>query len=77
MSVSMENSLETRVAVLERQVAELRALLANGGRAKDWRRTVGMFSGDEVMKRITDYALAYREKDRAKARRRSRKRKRP
>jgi hypothetical protein len=72
----MEQSLEKRVAVLEDQVAELRSLVGTGRRVKDWRRTVGMFSGDEVMKRITDYALAYREKDREKARRgRSQKRK--
>jgi hypothetical protein len=30
----------------------------------DWRRSIGMFSGDEVMKRIDDAALAYRQADR-------------
>ncbi len=33
-------------------------------RKKDWRRTIGMFSGDPVMKRIDEAALRYREADR-------------
>jgi hypothetical protein len=65
-----QQKLEERVAALERQVAELRAALANGARQKDWRRTIGMFTGDEVMKRIDAGALAFREADRRKARRR-------
>jgi hypothetical protein len=63
-------SLEERVAVLEQQVADLRAVVANGRRPKDWRRTIGMFAGDEVMKRIFDEALKLREQDRQRARRR-------
>lgn len=58
-------SLEDRVAALEQQVASLTA-------APDvdqaWRRTFGMFAGDEVMKRILDGALAYREADRRRTR---------
>lgn len=65
----VEPTLEERVAILERQVAELKAAQANGTQEKDWRRTIGMFSGDEVMKRIDEEALKYREKDREKARR--------
>ena len=65
-----QRSLEDRVAALERQVADLRTALTNGHRPKDWRRTVGMFAGDEVMKRILDQALKFREKDRERARRR-------
>jgi len=65
-----KSSLEQRVAALEREVAELKAAAANGSAKKDWRNTIGMFSGDEVMKRICDYALQYREKDREKARKR-------
>ncbi len=47
------------------------ALLAvvQTGRDKDWRRTLGMFTGDELMKRIDDQALKYREADRKKSRR--------
>jgi hypothetical protein len=65
-----EPTLEERVAALEQQVRELREALANGTYQKDWRRTIGMFAGDEVMKRIFDEALRYREKDRERARRR-------
>lgn len=69
-------ALEERVAALEQQVTELRALLTNGSRPKDWRRTVGMFTGDEVMKRIDEQARKYREADRLKARRRQAKKRR-
>ena len=68
----MAQSLEKRVAALEQQVAELKAALANGNgpREKDWRRTIGMFTGDKVMREIFDEAMKIREKDREKARRR-------
>lgn len=73
-----EPSMEERIGVLERQVAELQAALRGGGGggggppAKDWRRTVGMFAGDEVMKQIDEEARKFREADRQsqKARRR-------
>jgi hypothetical protein len=61
--------LETRVAAVERQLAEIQRKL-NNGQDKDWRKTAGMFTGDEVMKRIFENALRYREADRRKARRR-------
>jgi hypothetical protein len=63
-------TLKERVASLEQQVAELQVTLTNGSRPKDWRRTIGMFGNDEMMQRIFDYALEYREKDRERARRR-------
>jgi hypothetical protein len=59
-----QRALEQRVADLERKVAELEAAMANGTQKKAWRRTIGMFSGDEVMKQIGAEALKYREKDR-------------
>lgn len=62
-------TLEQRVAALERQMAELRNTESPVVRAKDWRRTIGMFDGDEVMKRILDEALKYREQNRKEARR--------
>jgi hypothetical protein len=55
--------LEQRVAELEKEVAALKAALDN---RKDWRRTVGMFAGDEVMKRIDEEGRKIREAERRK-----------
>lgn len=60
-------TIEQRVAALERQMAALQS--EPKPRTKDWRRTIGMFDGDEVMKRILDEALKYREQNRREARR--------
>jgi hypothetical protein len=60
----MSTNLEERVAALEQQVSTLLAAQSNGGREKDWRRTLGMFTGDEVMRAIDEEALRYREEDR-------------
>jgi activator of HSP90 ATPase len=57
-------SLKERVASLEKQVEELQATILSKPRKKDWRRTIGMFTGDEVMKRIDEEARKYREADR-------------
>ena len=63
-------TLEERVARLEKRLDEL----AQGGPAngysppKDWRRTVGMFKGDPIMKEIIDEALRMREEERRRAR---------
>jgi hypothetical protein len=65
-----QRELEARVAAVEKQLAEIQATLRNGHQVKDWRRTAGMFTGDEVMKRIFENALRYREADRRKVRRR-------
>lgn len=63
------STLERRVARLE----EIVACLQNGTRReKDWRRTIGMFAGDEVMKQIEEEGRKVREADRTKARRRRR-----
>ena len=62
-------TLEQRVAILERQVAALSQSEPSNVPAKDWRRTIGMFDGDEVMKRILDEALKYREENRKAAKR--------
>ena len=43
-------TLAERVAALEKQVGAL--LAASLGRAKDWRRTRGAFTGDDLMKQV-------------------------
>ena len=60
-------TLEERVSTLEKELAELRAVVANGQGEKDWRSTIGMFAGDDVMRQIFEEALKYREADRRKA----------
>jgi hypothetical protein len=62
-----QRKLEDRVAALEKQVAELKAGLANGARPGDWRSTIGMFTGDEIMRQVFEEALKIREADRRKA----------
>jgi uncharacterized small protein (DUF1192 family) len=71
-----QTTLEERVATLESEITALKSPLAKQRRQKDWRRTLGMFGDDEVMKRIFDAALAYREADRTRARRKYAKRQR-
>jgi hypothetical protein len=61
-------TIEERVAALERQVG---ALLANDngrGRMKDWRRTRGAFTGDELMKQVFAEGRKIREGERKRAR---------
>jgi hypothetical protein len=58
-----------RVQVLERQVAELKAEVERPKAPKDWRSTIGMFAGDEIMKQIDEEGRRIREKDRELARR--------
>ena len=65
-----KNNLEQRVALLEAEVASLKATLERVQRPKDWRRTIGMFAGDDMMKQIDEEARKIREADRARARRR-------
>jgi hypothetical protein len=66
-------TLEDRVKALETQVG---ALLANrtSGRAKDWRRTRGAFTGDELMKQIFVEGRRFRAAERKASKPRSRKR---
>ena len=60
-------TLEQRVAELERLVDKLMEGSDRSTQEKDWRRTVGMFDGDEVMKKIIDEGHRIREEDRKKA----------
>lgn len=66
-----EGSLEDRVAALEEQVERLSRRLLPGQKEpppKDWRRTIGMFAGDEVMKEIDEEGKRIREEDRKRTR---------
>lgn len=57
-------TLEERVAALEKQVGDLLADKAGAGRAKDWRRTRGAFTGDELMKQVFEEGRKIRAADR-------------
>jgi hypothetical protein len=63
-------SVEERISSLERTVAQLVQSRETASRAKDWKRTVGMFSGNELMKEIDAAGQKIREEDRQRVRRR-------
>lgn len=63
-------TLEQRVARLEAQMRVMVSGRADEGTAvpnKDWRRTVGMFRNDPVMKEIIEAGRRIREEDRQQA----------
>ena len=64
-------SVEERISALERTVAQLVQSRETASPVKDWRRTVGMFSGNELMKEIDAAGQKIREDDRQRVRRRS------
>jgi hypothetical protein len=75
IEVSMsQTSVEERISALERTVAKLVQLQGSTDQVKDWKRTVGMFSGDELMKEIDAAGRKIREQERQQARRRASKR---
>jgi hypothetical protein len=61
-------TLEARVAALEKQVGALLADRAGVRHAKDWRRTRGAFSGDDLMKQVFAEGRKIREADRKRVR---------
>ena len=64
-----QNTLEERVAALEKEVARLSHQLRTDeepGR-DDWKSTVGMFANDPIMKEIDEEARKIREADRRRA----------
>ena len=69
-----QTKVEERISALERTVAELVQSQRSAGRVKDWKRTVGMFSGNELMKEIDAAGQEIRKQDRLQARRRGGKR---
>ena len=60
-------TLEERVAALEKQVGALLANRAETGRAKDGRRTRGLFTGDDLMKQVFEEGRKIREAERKRA----------
>ena len=64
-------TLEERVAALEKQVGALLAHQGGPGRAKDWRRTRGAFSGDGLMKQVFEEGRKIRDAERKRAQPRS------
>jgi hypothetical protein len=62
-------TLEQRVAALERQVHDLIANHAGVGRAKDWRRTRGAFTGDDLMNQVFAEGRRIRTAERKRAER--------
>lgn len=63
----MSQTLEERVAHLEQLVAHLLSKSREPDR-DDWRKTVGMFTGDPIMREIDDESLRIREQDRRERR---------
>jgi hypothetical protein len=63
------DNLEKRVAELEKQVHGLLADQAQPAHARDWRRTIGAFTGDEIMKEIFAEGRKIRDAERRHARR--------
>lgn len=64
----MAATLEERLARVEQLVEELVRKSNNPEPPKDWRRTVGMFDGDPIMKEIIDEGRRIREQDRVETR---------
>jgi hypothetical protein len=56
-----QETLEERVATLESQVETLLADRAGTGRTKDWRRTRGAFTGDDLMKQVFEEGRKVRD----------------
>ena len=57
-------TLEERVTKLEQLVDELMHKADTPVHKKDWRRTVGMFEGDPIMKEIIEEGQRIRQEDR-------------
>ena len=65
-------TVEERLAELERQLADLKVWVEALARPSDWRSVVGMFAGDEGMKRIDEAGRKIREEDRKRTRKATR-----
>ena len=58
------HTLEERVATLEKTVAQLLVHAEAGVAKKDWRRTLGMFAHDTIMKEIDEEGRRLRDASR-------------
>ena len=61
-------TLEDRLSRIEKLVDELVQKSTGGEPSKDWRRTVGMFDGDPIMREIIEEGRRIRELDREQTR---------
>jgi hypothetical protein len=60
-----QGTVEERLDRLEKLVDKvLNRLPSESHRRKDWRKTVGMFDGDPIIKEVIDGALRSREEER-------------
>ena len=59
-------NLEQQVSKLEQMMDSLLHNVDLAAAQKDWRRTVGMFDGDPLMKEIIEEGQLVREQDRRK-----------
>ena len=72
---SVDSSLEKRLCVVESQLSELTTLIQDQlTPRRDWRKAIGIFTGDDGMKEFFEDAMKLREADRAKARKATRRR---
>jgi hypothetical protein len=62
-----KTTLEERVAALEKQVGALLVNQAGSERVKDWRRTRGAFTGDDLMKQVFEEGRKIRDAERKRA----------
>lgn len=57
-------ALAERVTTLESAIARIRLPEPIAARTRNWRSVVGMFAGDELMKRIDELGRQIRQADR-------------
>lgn len=57
-------TLEERVSVLEKELADLKQASHPGPTAKNWRKTVGMFDDDPGIEQVHRLGQEYRQRDR-------------
>ena len=67
MGSTTQPTLEERVAVLEKAVAQLLRAEPSAPRFKDWRRAIGMFPGNELQQEIDAAGAQIRAADRPDA----------